>query len=137
MQTAIMVYNCTIPHLPIRIKSLQPAPVPGYQFSFSDFVFILTRKTTCVNQSLFTGGESSARRAQLEKETKTMLRELAYYSSLGISVALAIFIGLFIGLGLDKLFGTSPIFMFIFLAFGIAAGFINIGRAVKRSNRDY
>ncbi len=69
----------------------------------------------------------------MEKETKQMLRELAYYSSLGLSVALAIFIGLFIGLGLDKLFDTTPVFMFIFLCFGIIAGFINIYRMMKRS----
>ena len=69
----------------------------------------------------------------MKNETRQMLRELAYYSSLGFSVALAIFIGLFIGLGLDRLFGTAPVFMFIFLGFGIAAGFSNILRAMKKS----
>lgn len=71
--------------------------------------------------------------AAMKKETKQMLRELAYYSSLGFSVALAIFIGLFIGLGLDKLFGTAPVLMFVFLGFGIIAGFNNIYRAMKKS----
>ncbi|MGM0454104.1 MAG: AtpZ/AtpI family protein [Thermodesulfobacteriota bacterium] len=71
----------------------------------------------------------------MQKETKFMLKELAYYSSLGISVALAIFIGLFIGLGLDKLFDTTPVFMFIFLGFGIAAGFGNLMKAMKKSRK--
>ena len=47
----------------------------------------------------------------MKKETKRSLRELAYYSSLGLSVSLAIFIGLAMGLG------TSLSFMFL----GIAA----------------
>lgn len=71
----------------------------------------------------------------MKNETKLMLRELAYYSSLGISVALAIFIGLFIGLGLDKFFDTTPVFMFIFLGFGIAAGFGNLYKAMKKSRK--
>ncbi|MBS3732329.1 MAG: AtpZ/AtpI family protein [Desulfobacterales bacterium] len=69
----------------------------------------------------------------MKRETRQMFRELAYYSSLGFSVALAIFIGLFIGLGLDRLFNSTPVFMFIFLGFGILAGFSNIYRAMKRS----
>ena len=69
----------------------------------------------------------------MKRETRQMFRELAYYSSLGFSVALAIFIGLFIGLGLDRLLNTTPVFMFIFLGFGILAGFSNIYRAMKRS----
>ena len=69
----------------------------------------------------------------MKKENRQMFRELAYYSSLGFSVALAIFIGLFTGLWLDRLFGTTPVLMFIFLIFGIIAGFSNIYRTLKRS----
>ena len=69
----------------------------------------------------------------MQKETKEMLKELAYYSSLGFSVALSIFIGLFIGLFLDGWLGTKPVFMFIFLGLGIAAGFRNMLLAMKKS----
>ncbi len=69
----------------------------------------------------------------MKKETREMIRELAYYSSLGFSVAIAIFIGLFIGLFLDRWLGTAPWLMFIFLGFGIIAGFQNIYRAMKKS----
>ena len=37
----------------------------------------------------------------MEEETRRSLRELAYFSSIGLSVALSIFIGLAIGLWLD------------------------------------
>lgn len=69
----------------------------------------------------------------MKQETREMLRELAYYSSLGFSVALSIFIGLAIGLMLDRWLGTSPWFMFIFFGLGIAAAGRNILLALKKS----
>lgn len=71
----------------------------------------------------------------MKKETRRWIRELAYFSSLGFSVALSIFIGLGIGVYLDKRFGTSPWLMLIFLGFGIAAGYRNIGLAIKKSRK--
>lgn len=61
------------------------------------------------------------------------MRELAYYSSLGLSVALAIFIGLGIGVYLDNRYDTAPWLMFVGLLFGIAAGYRNIGLAIKKA----
>ncbi|MFW6297797.1 MAG: AtpZ/AtpI family protein [Desulfosalsimonas sp.] len=72
----------------------------------------------------------------MKKETRQIFKDLGYYSHLGFSIALAIFIGLFIGLWIDKVLGTGPVFMFIFLILGIAAGFNNIYRAVKRSGKE-
>ena len=69
----------------------------------------------------------------MKKETYRSIRELAYYSSLGLSVALSIFIGLGIGVWMDGKFDTSPWLTLIFLGFGIAAAFRNIGLAVKKS----
>ena len=71
----------------------------------------------------------------MKRETRRAIRELAYYSSLGLSVALSIFIGLFIGVYIDKRFDTNPWFMFIGLGMGIAAGFSNIFLAIKKSRR--
>ena len=68
----------------------------------------------------------------MKRETRRAYKELAYYSSLGISVAFAIFIGLGIGVLLDRKFGTSPWFTLIFLVFGIIAGFRNIALIIKR-----
>lgn len=68
-----------------------------------------------------------------KKRPKSAARELAYYSSIGLSIAFAIFIGLFIGVGLDRYFDTTPTFTLIFLAFGVGAAFSNIIRAIQRS----
>ena len=71
----------------------------------------------------------------MKKEAKRTFRELAYYSSLGLSVSLAIFIGLAIGVVLDRKFETSPWFTLVFLALGIAAGFRNIALVIKRARK--
>jgi ATP synthase protein I len=71
----------------------------------------------------------------MKKETLRSMRELAYYSSLGFSVALSIFIGLGIGVWLDRKFDTSPWLTLIFLGLGIAAGYRNIALAIKKSRK--
>lgn len=63
------------------------------------------------------------------------MRELAYYGSIGLSIALSIFIGLGIGVWLDRRFDTSPWLTLIFLGLGIAAGYRNIGLAIKKSRK--
>lgn len=69
----------------------------------------------------------------MKKETRTWIRELGFYSSLGFSVSFAIFIGLGIGVYLDRRFDTTPWLTLIFLGLGIAAGYRNIGLAIKKS----
>ena len=72
----------------------------------------------------------------MKRETRRNWRELAYYSSLGLQVALSIFIGLAVGIFLDRrVFNTTPWFTLIFLGIGIAAGFRNIGLAVKKARK--
>ena len=71
----------------------------------------------------------------MKKETRTWIRELAFFSSLGFSVSLSIFIGLGIGVYLDRRFETTPWLTLIFLGFGIAAGYRNIGLAIKKSRK--
>ncbi|MDT8380241.1 MAG: AtpZ/AtpI family protein [Desulfotignum sp.] len=68
----------------------------------------------------------------MKKETGKTIRELGYFASLGMSVALSIFIGLGVGLWLDKKFDTNPVLMFVGLIIGIVAGFSNIIRAGKK-----
>jgi len=64
------------------------------------------------------------------------MRQLAYFSSIGLSVALSVFIGLGIGVYLDyRVFGTTPWFTLIFLVLGIAAGYSNILLAIKKSEK--
>ena len=71
----------------------------------------------------------------MKRETRRAIKELAYFSSLGLSVALSIFIGLAIGVYIDRRYNTAPWFTLIFLGLGIAAGFRNIGLAIKKSRK--
>jgi len=71
----------------------------------------------------------------MKRETRRAIKELAYFGSLGLSVVLAIFIGLAIGVYIDRRYNTDPWFTLIFLGLGIAAGFRNIGLAIKKSRK--
>ena len=74
----------------------------------------------------------------MEEEKKRLIKSLGMISTMGISVVVAIAIGVYVGLKLDQWLGTKPWFFFIFLFFGIAAGFRNIyiiaGREIKRDD---
>ena len=74
----------------------------------------------------------------MEEEKKRLLKTLGMISTMGISFAVAIAIGVYMGLKLDGWFGTKPWFFFIFLLFGIVAGFRNVyimaNREIKRDD---
>jgi len=72
----------------------------------------------------------------MKKESRQLFKDLAYYSSLGFSLPLAIVIGLFFGRKLDEWFNTAPWLMFIFLGLGIAAAFRNIFLAMNKSKKN-
>lgn len=73
--------------------------------------------------------------AVMKRETRRALRDLAYFSSLGLQVALSIFIGLFVGVFLERRLGYAPWPMLLGLGLGIAAGFRNIGLAIKKTRK--
>ncbi len=52
-------------------------------------------------------------------------------SSLGLTLVFSTFIGFGLGWFLDKLLKTSPALTILMLLFGIAAGFVNVWRAVR------
>jgi len=74
----------------------------------------------------------------MSNDKKEIFRNLAMVSSMGISVVLAIGIGVWFGLTLDRWLDTKPWFFYIFLFIGIAAGFKNIyviaGREIRRDD---
>ena len=76
----------------------------------------------------------------MDEERKSLLRTLGMVSTMGIAFAVAIAIGVYVGLKLDAWLGTKPWFFFIFLFFGIAAGFRNIfilaGKELRDDGRD-
>ena len=66
---------------------------------------------------------------------KSIFGQLLDASSVGINLVASTFVGLAMGYGLDKLFGTSPYLMVIFLVFGIAAGFRNLLKIAKKQDK--
>jgi len=68
---------------------------------------------------------------------KEVMKLLADFSTIGLTLAASIFVGLGIGYYLDnKVFDgkTSPWLTLIFLGFGIAAGFRNLYALTKRKD---
>jgi F0F1-type ATP synthase assembly protein I len=74
----------------------------------------------------------------MDEEKKRLIKTLGMISTMGISMAVAIALGVYIGWALDNWLHTKPWFFFIFLFFGIVAGFRNIfiiaGREIKKDD---
>ena len=62
----------------------------------------------------------------MDDETKRMFRTLGYVSTVGLAMAFSIGLGALIGYYLDNKFETDPLFLLIFIGFGIAAAFRNL-----------
>jgi len=75
----------------------------------------------------------------MSENRKEMFRQLATYSHVGMTFVFSILIGFGIGWMLDnKVFSgkTAPYLTFIFLAFGILAGFKNLWDLAKKLNHE-
>lgn len=57
-------------------------------------------------------------------------------ASVGLELGLSVIIGVVIGINLDNWLGTTPWLMLLWLAFGFAAGFRGVLRAVRREDRE-
>lgn len=60
------------------------------------------------------------------------MKGLAMLSSMGIALAVSTILGLAFGWWLDRLFGTSPLLMIIFMILGVIGGFRSIYITIKR-----
>ena len=71
---------------------------------------------------------------KLKNITKNKPRASSTSLGLGLKISLdfvaSVVVGVLIGLGVDILFDSKPIFFLIFLIFGIAAGFVNMYRSI-------
>jgi ATP synthase protein I len=56
-------------------------------------------------------------------------------SSVGVEIGLSVGIGLLIGYYMDNWLGTQPWLMFLWLVFGLIAGFRGVMRAVREADR--
>lgn len=73
---------------------------------------------------------------QMDSETKKLGIQMAYASSIGIGMVLAVFGGLFMGNWLDTKLGTLPFFTLILLLMGVVAGFRSLYHLIKRYFKD-
>ena len=72
----------------------------------------------------------------MDDDKRQLMRSLGFLSSIGISMVAASFIGLFIGVSLDRWLGTKPWMTLIWLGIGIASGFRNIFILTRRGMRE-
>lgn len=68
----------------------------------------------------------------LGPEGRKQLRQASKIATVGIEMGLAVVVGLFGGNWIDGRFDTSPLFLFIGLAFGLATGFKRLYDVAKR-----
>ncbi len=64
--------------------------------------------------------------------SKVDFRRIAELSSLVLMLPSSIAVGLFLGYWLDKLFGTDPWLLIVFLLLGIASGFYSLIRGLNK-----
>jgi ATP synthase protein I len=73
---------------------------------------------------------------QMDKDTKKSAIQLAYASSIGIAMVLLIFGSLYLGVYLDREFGTGYKLTILLLIIGIVAGFWNVYGLIKKFSWD-
>jgi ATP synthase protein I len=74
--------------------------------------------------------------AFMKEDTRKALKLVGLASTLGLTIVIATFIGLALGLWLDRVFNTSPWLTVIFLILGIIAGFRNFYRFMSRRAKE-
>ncbi|UCG22140.1 MAG: AtpZ/AtpI family protein [Deltaproteobacteria bacterium] len=72
----------------------------------------------------------------MKEDTRKALKLVGLASTLGLTIVIATFIGLALGLWLDRVFNTSPWLTVIFLIIGIIAGFRNFYRFMSRRAKE-
>jgi F0F1-type ATP synthase assembly protein I len=68
----------------------------------------------------------------MSQDTKNFAKQLAYASSVGFEMVLALFGGLLLGMWLDKQLGTGHILALLFFVIGAILGLRNIYVIIKK-----
>lgn len=63
-------------------------------------------------------------------------RAMSFAFRLATELVAGVFVGGFLGWGLDRLLGTAPILLIICLLLGVAGGLLNSVRAAQRMQKD-
>ncbi len=61
--------------------------------------------------------------------------QIAWASSLGITLVVSTSIGIFLGLGFDRVFKTKPIGFLVFFVLGTVSGFYNVLREILKKGK--
>lgn len=69
-------------------------------------------------------------------EEKSLFRQLLKASTVGINLVISTFVGLAIGYFLDRLLGTKPYLLIVFLLLGIISGFRDLFRMASKGDED-
>ena len=59
--------------------------------------------------------------------------EFTLLAMVGTQLVVSIFVGFGIGYWLDSLLDTRPVLMLLFMILGVAAGFVNVYRQLKKA----
>ena len=70
-----------------------------------------------------------------EEQKESPVKGMGDGYSLGINLMTSVLVGTAMGYGLDKLFGTIPLFLLLFMCFGFAAGLRTIWQGLNQSNK--
>ncbi len=71
-------------------------------------------------------------RPETGSDSAEQKKKLAAYSTLGLMFPVSIATGLFLGVFLDDVLGTSPVLTIILTLYGIAAGFYNFFKVINK-----
>jgi F0F1-type ATP synthase assembly protein I len=71
----------------------------------------------------------------MDKDLKKTIKDLGFFSTVGMAMAFSIALGALIGHYLDKWLDTKPWLFFIFFGFGIAAAFSNLYKLYKKADK--
>ena len=71
----------------------------------------------------------------MDEDLKKTFKDLAFFSSMGLAMALSIAIGAGLGYYIDERFGTNPWGLYIGLGLGIAAAFRNLFYLYQRAKK--
>lgn len=64
------------------------------------------------------------------------MKNLVLLSQLAISLVSPIFLGLFLGIGIDRYFNLGHIFTLVLMLLGVISGFINAYKLILSLNRN-
>jgi len=71
----------------------------------------------------------------MSTKEKSLLRQLAEWSAVGLELGISVVAGLILGDFIDRYFKTTPVFTLIFLVLGFGGGVLNIFRLMKKMNQ--